>query len=135
VTKFVARRGGRKQNVEKNAGAHLIRYCSGSTRGEAKTDTCRRETLAGDPGTKLAGLKFRRQHPYGPFILDAFCVQHQLEIEVDGGIHSNPDQIASDNARTEYLTLHGISVLRFTNSQVLDHIDEVLHDILEAVNS
>jgi len=86
-------------------------------------------------GRKLAGLKFRRQHPYGRFILDAFCVEHQLEIEVDGGIHLTPDQFAYDNVRTEYLTLHGIRVLRFTNEQVLDHLDEVLNDILEAVNS
>jgi len=86
-------------------------------------------------GRRLAGLKFRRQHPYGPFILDAFCVQHQIEIEVDGGIHANPDQIVYDNARTQYLDVHGIWVLRFTNEQVLNHIDGVLNDILNAVNS
>ncbi len=86
-------------------------------------------------GRRLAGLKFRRQHPYGQFILDAFCVQHQLEIEVDGGIHNTSDQIAYDRARTEFLNLHGIRVLRFTNEQVLDHLDEVLIIILEAVNS
>lgn len=86
-------------------------------------------------GRRLAGLKFRRQHPYGRFILDAFCVEHQLEIEVDGCIHSTPEQYAYDTARTEYLTLHGIHVLRFTNDQVLDHLDEVLNDILKAINS
>ena len=86
-------------------------------------------------GRKLAGLKFRRRHPYGRFILDAFCVEHQLEIEIDGGIHSTPHQIAYDNARTEHLTLHGIRVLRFTNDQVLDQLNEVLVTILKSVNS
>lgn len=86
-------------------------------------------------GRKLAGLKFRRQHPYGRFILDAFCVEHQLEIEIDGGIHSTPDQIAYDAARTEYLTSHGIQVLRFTNDQVLYCLDEVLSNILKATSS
>ena len=86
-------------------------------------------------GRRLAGLKFRRQHPYGRFILDAFCVEHQLEIEVDGGIHATSEQIAYDTARTEYLNLHGIRVLRFSNEKVLDHLDEVLNDILKAVNS
>ena len=86
-------------------------------------------------GRKLAGLKFRRQHPYDRFILDAFCVEHQLEIEIDGGIHSNSDQLAYDAARTEYLNLHDIRVLRFTNDQVLDHLDEVLSDVLKAIKS
>jgi very-short-patch-repair endonuclease len=86
-------------------------------------------------GRKLAGLKFRHQHPYGRFILDAFCVEHQLEIEIDGGIHSNSDQRAYDAARTEYLNLHDIRVLRFTNDQVLDHLDEVLSDVLKAIKS
>ena len=86
-------------------------------------------------GRRLAGLKFRRQHPYGQFILDAFCVQHQLEIEIDGGIHATPDQVANDKTRTEFLNLHGIRVLRFSNDQVLEHLDEVLTAILKAVNS
>jgi very-short-patch-repair endonuclease len=83
----------------------------------------------------LAGLKFRRQHPYGRFILEVFCVEHQLEIEVDGGIHSTPDQIAYAAARTEYLASHGIRVLRFSNEQVMNHLDDVPNEIINSINS
>jgi very-short-patch-repair endonuclease len=49
-------------------------------------------------GRKLDGLKFRRQHPSMQFLLDNFCVEHQLVVEIDGGIHDDPDQRAHDDA-------------------------------------
>jgi len=84
-------------------------------------------------GRRLAGLKFRRQHPYGPFVLDAFCVEHQLEIEVDGGIHAVPVQVAHDAARTEFLQARGIRVLRFPSADVENNLEGVLKVILETV--
>jgi len=84
---------------------------------------------------RLAGLKFRRQHPYGRFILDAFCVEHQLEVEVDGGIHTRPAQAEYDAARTEFLEARGIRVLRFSNDEVEKHLDEVLKRIVEATKA
>jgi len=81
---------------------------------------------------RLAGLKFRRQHPHGRFILDAFCVEHQLEVEVDGAGHLEPEQAAYDLARTEYLQLLGIRVLRFKNAEVHDDLDGVLAKIVAA---
>jgi very-short-patch-repair endonuclease len=81
---------------------------------------------------RLAGLKFRRQHPHGRFILDAFCVEHQLEIEIDGLGHLEPDQAAYDAARTEYLERLGIRVLRFTNAEVRDDLASVLARIVAA---
>ena len=86
-------------------------------------------------GRRLAGLKFRRQHPYGWFILDAFCVEHQLEVEVDGGIHTHPAQAEHDAARTEFLEARGIRVLRFSNDEVENHLDEVLKRIVEATKA
>ncbi len=83
-------------------------------------------------GRRLAGLKFRRQHPYGQFVLDAFCVEHQLEVEVDGGVHTDPRQAAYDAARTEFLEARGVRVLRFSNADVEKHLGEVLRRILEA---
>ena len=83
-------------------------------------------------GRRLAGLKFRRQHPYGHFILDAFCVEHQLVVEVDGGIHADPVQSARDAERTKFLQAHGIRVLRFSNEEVENHFDRVLKQIVEA---
>ncbi len=83
-------------------------------------------------GRRLAGLKFRRQHPYGQFVLDAFCVEHQLEVEVDGGVHADPAQAARDAERTKFLEERGIRVLRFGNDEVENKLDEVLKRIVEA---
>jgi very-short-patch-repair endonuclease len=83
-------------------------------------------------GRRLAGLKFRRQHPYGQFILDAFCVEHQLEVEVDGGIHADPATAEHDAARTEFLEARGIRVLRFSNEEVEHKFGDVLKRIAEA---
>jgi len=81
---------------------------------------------------RLAGLKFRRQHPYGPFILDAFCVKHLLEVEVDGPVHDDPQQAGHDAARTEYLQRLGVRVLRFTNAEVEHDLPGVLRRIVAA---
>jgi very-short-patch-repair endonuclease len=86
-------------------------------------------------GRRLAGLKFRRQHPYDRFVLDAFCVEHQLEVEVDGGIHADAAQRARDAVRAEFLQQHGIKVLRFTNEQVEQRLEEVLRRIVEVTSS
>ncbi len=83
---------------------------------------------------QLSGLKFRRQHPYGSFILDAFCVEHQLEIEIDGGVHAQPERAAYDAARTEFLQQRGIHVLRFTNEDVENDLEGVLRRIVETTS-
>ncbi len=86
-------------------------------------------------GRRLSGLKFRRQHPFGPYVLDAFCVEHQLEVEVDGGIHDELAQIEHDERRTEYLNEHGVRILRFTNAEIENHLDQVLKRIFQATQS
>jgi len=83
-------------------------------------------------GRCLAGLKFRRQHPYGQFILDAFCVEHQLEVEVDGDVHDDLAQAARDAERTKFLKECGIRVLRFSNEEVENNLGDVLRRIVEA---
>ncbi len=86
-------------------------------------------------GRRLAGLKFRRQHPFGPFVLDMFCVEHQLVIEVDGSIHMTPEQAIYDAARTEHLMERGLRILRFTNDEVEHHLPDVLNRILQNIAS
>ena len=81
---------------------------------------------------RLAGLKFRRQHPYERFVLDAFCVEHQLEIEVDGGVHADLAQAVHDQERAEFLQARGIRVLRFSNADVEHNLFEVLRQIVAA---
>ena len=85
-------------------------------------------------GRRLGGLKFRRQHPIGPFVLDVFCVERQLVVEVDGSIHRTPDQVAYDIARTGYLTDRGLNVLRFTNDEVERNLPGVLSRILQTIH-
>jgi very-short-patch-repair endonuclease len=84
---------------------------------------------------RLAGLKFRRQHPYARFVLDAFCVEHQLEVEVDGGVHADQAQAAHDRDRAEFLQARGIRVLRFSNSDVESNLYDVLRQIVAATKN
>lgn len=76
-------------------------------------------------GGQLAGLKFRRQHPIPPYIADFYGDALKLVIELDGSQHT--PQV--DASRTDYLASHGISVLRFWDSDVLLNIEGVLDAI------
>ena len=82
---------------------------------------------------QLNGLFFRRQHPYGIYILDFFCHEGNLAVEVDGEIHL--DKIFYDNERTEYLKSTGIRVIRFTNNDVETRMDYVLDKIVNFTNN
>ena len=82
----------------------------------------------------LSGTKFRRQVPYGPYILDFAVLAEKLIIEIDGDTHATPDGIAHDAARTAWLELRGWRILRFTNPEVRANLDGVLAAILIALN-
>jgi very-short-patch-repair endonuclease len=82
---------------------------------------------------RLDGLKFRRQHPVGRFVLDLYCAAHRLCVEVDGGIHAR--QRDRDAARDEELLAHGVRTLRFTNEQVADALPAVLNTIRSATRA
>ena len=64
------------------------------------------------------GLKFRRQHSVGRYILDLFCPEVRLCIEVDGCIHKTKEALAYDCKRTRFLNDGGIAVMRFDNIEV-----------------
>ena len=81
---------------------------------------------------RLRGLKFRRQHAVGRFILDFYCPTHKLVLEVDGGIHNQQQDY--DAARTEHLEAYGYQVIRFKNEEVLDNLPAVLEQILVAID-
>ncbi len=76
---------------------------------------------------RLANAKFRRQHPMGRYILDFYCAEQSLYIELDGGQHA--DQQARDTARDEWLQGQGIRVMRFWNNQVLAETEAVMESI------
>ena len=75
----------------------------------------------------MVGLKFRRQHPVGKFILDFACVELKLAIEVDGGQHG--ELLTSDRTRTAWLEQQGWKILRFWNNEVLQNTEDVLEQI------
>jgi len=80
-------------------------------------------------GKKLNGFKFRRQHPVDYYIVDFYCHEGKLVIEVDGEIHEQNDNRDYDKERTEDLIALGLTVIRFANEQVLQNIDLVLEEI------
>jgi very-short-patch-repair endonuclease len=80
-------------------------------------------------------VKFRRQHPVGNFILDFYCHQFKLAIEIEGEIHNLPENIEKDKARMEELDRLGIRILVFTNHQVLNELDSVLSRIHNKLTS
>ncbi len=86
-------------------------------------------------GRRLQGFKFRRQHRVGPYILDFYCSQVRLAIELDGGGHAEPDQAGYDRERTRELESRGIFELRFWNHDVLRRRTAVLAEIAEALTS
>jgi len=77
----------------------------------------------------LAGLKFRRQHPVGPYVLDFYCAEAKLAVEVDGESHSHPTRMAHDRRRTEWLTRQGLAVFRIPAEEVRINLDGVLVSI------
>jgi very-short-patch-repair endonuclease len=83
---------------------------------------------------QIIGLQFRRQHPINMFIADFFCAKIKLVIEIDGGIHEIPEVKIHDAGRSDFLNDHGITVLRFTNEQIIREIDYVLNTIENTVN-
>ena len=82
---------------------------------------------------RLAGLKFRRQHPFAPYVLDFFCEELKLALELDGGQHNTGDNPKRDRARSEFLKKSGIRVLRFWNNDVLKKTEAVLEEVFRVV--
>ena len=80
---------------------------------------------------QVAGLKFRRQQAFGPYIFDFFCSQLKLVIELDGAIHNDPIERANDAERDAQCRAHGLTVLRFTNDEVFYNIEGIIQAIVE----
>jgi len=79
------------------------------------------------------GMYFRRQHPYGIYILDFYCFKANLAIEVDGDIHLYRKEY--DEERTRYLESSGLKVLRFSNEEVEKQIEFVIDVINKYIST
>ena len=83
---------------------------------------------------KRLAVKFNRQHIIGDYIVDFVCIEKKLVIEVDGGYHSEYEQIEKDEFRTERLKELGFSVIRFTNEEVIKDIWGTINKIKSILN-
>ena len=78
---------------------------------------------------KIFDFKFRKLHPVWIFIVDFYCHEYKLVIEIDGEIHNEEELIEHDLNRNAELNKFGLKVLRFTNDQILFNIDSVITEI------
>ncbi|MEI7668817.1 MAG: class I tRNA ligase family protein, partial [Pseudomonadota bacterium] len=83
--------------------------------------------------SQLDGFKFRRQHPIPPYIVDFFCHEANIIIELDGGQHNEENNIKNDLKRTEFLENLGYKVLRFWNNDVLKNMEGVFQVISDTL--
>jgi len=84
---------------------------------------------------QLGGYKFRRQHVFHGYILDFYCPEAKLAIELDGSGHLEEPQVEYDQVRTAALNGFGLRVLRFWNNEVFEQIETVLGVIWEALQN
>ena len=110
----------------------LLRRCrklrTSSSDAETRLWSCLRNR-------QLLGFKFRRQHPVDKFIVDFYCHDVKLAIEIDGGQHAEGAQSLYDKRRTAQLESKGIKVLRFWNNEVLQNLEGVLEMIAETLHT
>ena len=82
---------------------------------------------------KKIGYKFRRQHIVGEYITDFINLKHKLIIEIDGKYHQEAEQVKKDAQRTQYLEQKGYTVIRFTNEEIFNHMEDVIKKIKETI--
>ncbi len=80
---------------------------------------------------RVGGLKFRRQHGIGNYIIGFYCPEIRLCIEADGNIHNTAEKIERDNERTRFLNEQGITVVRFSNAEIWENPLAVAQRIIE----
>ena len=81
-------------------------------------------------GKQLNGLKFRRQYGINNYIVDFYCPELRLVIEIDGAVHCYDSRITYDKKRQKEIEELGIKVLRYTNNDVVKDLESVLNDII-----
>jgi very-short-patch-repair endonuclease len=84
-------------------------------------------------GIKFKGFKFRRQHPVGPYVVDFYCAQRRLVVELDGSVHGQPRQGRRDARRDAHLKSMGYTVLRFSNGIIQKAPELFVQKVWDAV--
>ena len=83
-------------------------------------------------GRQLAGYKFHRQFPIGPFIADFVCHEAKLVVEIDGATHGTLEEVRHDRQRDAWLRMRGYRTLRFWNDAIREDIVSVVEAIRQA---
>src|SRR3972149_5187165 len=86
-------------------------------------------------GRELVGAKFRRQQPFGLCVLDFYCAEAKLDIELDGDQHGHPAGMHHDAQRDEFLKRNGVLTLRLWNHEIQENLDGVLETIRQAIEN
>jgi very-short-patch-repair endonuclease len=81
---------------------------------------------------QIEGLRFRRQYSVDAFVIDFYCPEVRLAIEIDGESHTRPEMQEYDAEREEIIKQYGISFVRITNDEVNNYLDEALDKVREA---
>jgi very-short-patch-repair endonuclease len=84
---------------------------------------------------QILNLRFLRQYGVENYILDFYCPEIKLAIEVDGGQHNDEKEKLSDAARTSLMGLYGIKVIRFWNNEVMQNLDGIYQKIMEQASA
>jgi very-short-patch-repair endonuclease len=80
-------------------------------------------------------MVFNRQKPIGNYIIDFYCHKLKLVVEIDGHTHGQPETQIADARRTAYLNQQGLTVIRFTNPEVLNNIDGVMTHLEQVIEN
>ena len=78
---------------------------------------------------QLGSLKFRRQHGVGPYVVDFYCPERSIVIEIDGDTHADGDTLTRDERREHYLKALDLHVIRYTNREIMTDLDGVMLDL------
>jgi very-short-patch-repair endonuclease len=113
----------RRQNLKTAFAGHLR---------EEMTDA-ERVLWAALRSKQVGGVKFRRQQPIGPYVVDFYCAAAKLIVELDGDQHGADGAVAYDEARTRWLMEQGYFVLRFANADVFKNRQVVIDNIVQHI--
>ena len=84
---------------------------------------------------KLQGFRFKPQHPIDRFIVDFYCHKARLVIEIDGEVHNEEDQKERDQGRSAELEDFRLTILRFSNQDILENTEDVLKSIKQVLSN
>ena len=84
---------------------------------------------------KFNNLKFRRQHSIGNYVVDFYCAERKLIIEVDGDSHYTNETAPLDEQRSNYLNNLGYQIVRYTNDEIITNLDGVFEDLTNKLNN